>query len=439
MVVEYAGSAERPPERVVSKNLLFIPGPVTVAESVLAATAQPMIDHRGPEFKALLDRIAQRMTPMFGTRSAEVLLLGASGTGGLEAAVGNLFGPGDRLLACPIGVFGERLDRDRAHVRLRGRRARNAVGRRRSIRPRCARSSTRERPAVRRASCSPTTRPRPVRRTTWPRWPRAMRGHDAYVVVDSVSGLAASEFRMDEWGFDVVVTASQKALACPPGWRWSRSRRARGSASTPTRRAALLLRPAQGARVRRARSDAVDAAGLDRVRAGRRARRVRGGRRRRRCTNGTRGTRARSGRAAQALGLELFSRDGAHSPTVVAIRVPGRDRRRRDPRVAARSRAASSSAAVKRKLKGKIIRIGTMGDLTQTDVLGALGALEIALLEAGAPHPRRHRHPGGAQGFSRSGAARRRLTGKRAFWMLSAGADEDSAVTKGTSRNLRPR
>ncbi|HZX68685.1 MAG TPA: hypothetical protein VFE70_07355, partial [Candidatus Elarobacter sp.] len=93
----------------MSKSLLFIPGPVTVAESVLLATAQPMIDHRGPEFKAILERIARRMMPIFGTRTADVLILGSSGTGGLEAAIANLFGPGDRLLVCPIGVFCERL------------------------------------------------------------------------------------------------------------------------------------------------------------------------------------------------------------------------------------------------------------------------------------------------------------------------------------------
>lgn len=52
------------------KQLLFIPGPVTVAEPVLAATAQPLIDHRGPEFKALLGRIAAGMKPLFGTTRA---------------------------------------------------------------------------------------------------------------------------------------------------------------------------------------------------------------------------------------------------------------------------------------------------------------------------------------------------------------------------------
>jgi aspartate aminotransferase-like enzyme len=86
--------------------------------------------------------------------------------------------------------------------------------------------------------------------------------------------------------------------------------------------------------------------------------------------------------AAEALGLEVFSRDGAHSPTVVAIRVPaGIDGD------AIRASLRTSRGVIigggQKELKGKIIRIGTMGDLTQTDVLGALGALEIALLEAG--------------------------------------------------------
>ncbi len=92
----------------MSKQLLFIPGPVTCPQEVLAAVAQPMTDHRGPGFARILARIATGMKPIFGTTN-NVVLLGSSGTGGLEAAVGNLFGPGDTLLACPVGVFGERL------------------------------------------------------------------------------------------------------------------------------------------------------------------------------------------------------------------------------------------------------------------------------------------------------------------------------------------
>src|SRR5258708_39941216 len=90
------------------KSLLFIPGPVVVSDPVLAAMAKPVINHRGPEYARLLHRIANRMKSIFAT-TGDVLLMGASGTGGLEAAVTNMFGPGDTLLACPTGVFGERI------------------------------------------------------------------------------------------------------------------------------------------------------------------------------------------------------------------------------------------------------------------------------------------------------------------------------------------
>ena len=99
------------------KSLLFIPGPVVVSEPVLAAMAKPLINHRGPAYARLLHRIADRMKSIFATKG-DVLLTGASGTGGLEAAVTNMFGPGDTLLACPTGVFGERIGRASCRERV---------------------------------------------------------------------------------------------------------------------------------------------------------------------------------------------------------------------------------------------------------------------------------------------------------------------------------
>jgi aspartate aminotransferase-like enzyme len=66
----------------MKKNLLFIPGPVTVAENVLAAMSKPLIDHRGPNFAALAKRIDEGLRPIFGTQDADIILLGSSGTGG---------------------------------------------------------------------------------------------------------------------------------------------------------------------------------------------------------------------------------------------------------------------------------------------------------------------------------------------------------------------
>ncbi|HEY0395377.1 MAG TPA: alanine--glyoxylate aminotransferase family protein [Candidatus Elarobacter sp.] len=366
----------------MSKSLLFIPGPVTVAESVLAATAQPMIDHRGPEFKALLARIAERLRPVFGTESADVLILGASGTGGLEAAVANLFGPGDRVLACPIGVFGQRLigiartfgceveildapwgaatDPEALRERLRARDGKRFDG---VLLTHNETSTGAQNDLAALAG--------------------AIRGSGAYTVVDSVSGLAASPFAMDEWGFDIVVTASQKALAVPPGLAMVAV-----AARAWERIEANLRAPRFYFDLRQARAfDALGQtpwtppvsivfgldAGLEEFeRTGAAAVHERHARY-------ARAIRA----AAEALGLELFSRADAHSPTVVAVRVPdGIDGD------AIRTSLRESRGVVigggQKELKGKIIRIGTMGDLTQTDILGALGALEIALLQSGA-------------------------------------------------------
>ena len=92
----------------MDRNLLFIPGPVTVAQPVLSAMARPMIDHRSAQFAKLLERLESGLQPIFGTK-ADIEILGCSGTGGLEAAISSSFSPGERVLACPIGVFGKRL------------------------------------------------------------------------------------------------------------------------------------------------------------------------------------------------------------------------------------------------------------------------------------------------------------------------------------------
>ena len=367
----------------MSKSLLFIPGPVTVAEPVLLATAQPMIDHRGPEFKELLESIARRMRPIFGTESADVLILGSSGTGGLEAAVGNLFGPGDRVLACPIGVFGQRLI---AIARSFGCEVEvletpwGAATDPLALRARLDAPGGKPFDGVLLTHNETST----GAQNDMAALAEAIRGHRVYTVVDSVSGLAASPFRMDEWGFDVVVTASQKALAVPPGIAMvAVAQRAweRIDANAGAQRFYFDLRKAR-------EFEAIGQtpwtppvsivfgldAGLDEFEhAGARAVHERHARY------------ARAIRAcAEALGLRLFSREGAHSPTVVAIELPAGIDGDAIRKALRESRGVVIGGGQK-ELKGKILRIGTMGDLTQTDVLGALGALEIALLEVGAP------------------------------------------------------
>ena len=89
------------------KKYLFTPGPAPVPPEVLLEMARPMIHHRTPEFSAVLDQARERMRPLFGTRQ-EVILLAASGTGAMEAAVTNLLAPGEHAVYVNGGKFGER-------------------------------------------------------------------------------------------------------------------------------------------------------------------------------------------------------------------------------------------------------------------------------------------------------------------------------------------
>ena len=86
---------------------LRIPGPTPLPEAVREAGTRQMINHRGPEFQALVGRVSAGMRPAFGTRQ-DVLILTASGTGGLESAIVSFLSPGDAVLAVSIGNFGER-------------------------------------------------------------------------------------------------------------------------------------------------------------------------------------------------------------------------------------------------------------------------------------------------------------------------------------------
>jgi aspartate aminotransferase-like enzyme len=366
----------------VSKNLLFIPGPVTVAETVLSATAQPLIDHRGPEFKALLARIASGMKPIFGTERADVLVLGGSGTAGLEAAVANLFGPGDRLLACPIGVFGQRMIGIArtwgCEVEVLETEWGSALDPN-ALRARLAADTEKRITGILLTHNETST----GTQNDMAALAAAIGDHGAYVVVDSVSGLAAVPFAMDAWGFDVVVTASQKALAAPPGlamvavapraWEKMEANRAprfyldlkkarefAALGQTPWTPPVSIVYGLDVA------LDEYERLGAPAVyeRHSRYAAAIRA--------------------FASSIGLRVYSREGAHSVTVVAIHnaegIDGDAIRKR-----LREERGIVIGGGQTVLKGKIMRIGTMGDLTQTDVLGALGALEMALLDAGYP------------------------------------------------------
>src|SRR5262252_6022540 len=93
------------PRKPVPVQNLRIPGPTPVPLEILNELTHPLINHRGPEFAAILKRVTARLQYFFQTASP-VLTFAASGTGGQEAAVANVFSPGDRVVAITIGAFG---------------------------------------------------------------------------------------------------------------------------------------------------------------------------------------------------------------------------------------------------------------------------------------------------------------------------------------------
>src|SRR4051794_7605659 len=91
----------------MEKRYLFTPGPTPVPPEVLAAMAEPMVHHRGSDFRIVFERTLVRLQQIFRTDS-QVLLFSASGTGAMESAIANLTQPGDRVSVVVAGAFGAR-------------------------------------------------------------------------------------------------------------------------------------------------------------------------------------------------------------------------------------------------------------------------------------------------------------------------------------------
>jgi aspartate aminotransferase-like enzyme len=191
---------------------LRIPGPTFVPERVLQATAQPVVNHRGPEFRAALVDVEKGLLPIFGTKN-RILLYAASGSGMMEAAIVNVAGPGDELLIVTHGQFGERFATIAQAVGAQADVLATPWGEDIDIAAVQARLNEKDYRAmvvVHNESSTGVV-------ADLARLGALVRDRPTLLVVDSVSGLGGIEMKQDEWGVDVLVSASQKALMCPPG------------------------------------------------------------------------------------------------------------------------------------------------------------------------------------------------------------------------------
>ena len=360
------------------KRYLMAPGPTPVPPQVFAAMGEPIVHHRGPDFRIVYERCLARLRDVFRTES-EVLLFAASGTGGMESTVANVCSPGDRVVTVSAGQFGERWSHlARAYGcdvhDLRYPWGEAPVADDLEVRLRELGGSA----VVFLTHCETSTG------VVADLQPLAAAAKDAgaLVAVDAISSLGAVPLETDAWGIDVVVSGSQKALMTPPGlavvsvsddalgaarsgrsprfyFDWERTRKAQAkldAAFTPAVSLVVGLDVALGILLEQ---------GLESVF----ERHVRLGRA---CREG-----------AKAMGLELFSPDDDRAAVVTAIRAPeGVDSGELVLRL--RDRFGITLAPGQGELKGKVFRIGHIGYYDVFDVTTALAGVELALVELGA-------------------------------------------------------
>ncbi|MHB1846926.1 MAG: pyridoxal-phosphate-dependent aminotransferase family protein [Deltaproteobacteria bacterium] len=195
------------------KHYLLTPGPTPVPERVALAMAQPIPHHRAPAFEALFAEVREGLQWLYGTKE-DVLTFAASGTGVMEGSMVNFLRPGDEVVAVNGGKFGERWGKIGKAYGVTVHELKVEWGK--AVEPAAVQQALKEHPKARavyvQASESSTGVAHPVREIA-----ALTQKTEAICVVDAISALGAMPLPMDEWGIDVLLTGSQKALMLPPG------------------------------------------------------------------------------------------------------------------------------------------------------------------------------------------------------------------------------
>ncbi|MGH2948827.1 MAG: pyridoxal-phosphate-dependent aminotransferase family protein [Solirubrobacteraceae bacterium] len=360
------------PPNPFTKQYLMTAGPTPVPPAVSQAMAAPMLYHRAPAFDELYDRVLTKLPRVFRTANP-VLAFAASGTGAMESAVANLVRPGDRVLACAAGKFGERWIGMCEAYGAELVRYEPGWGERLDPAEIDGLLSENDGIEVVFATLSETSTGivHDIQATA-----EVARRHGAILAVDAVSGLGAAELRQDDWGVDVVVAGSQKALMCPPGLGFASvseraleyaARRAEGryyldwtrTASSQRKGASPFTPPVSLFLGLDIALDLIEQEGLEDVLA--------------RHALLARATRAGAG----ALGLELFGDPDERSTVVTAIELPDEIDGAKVP--GALRELGITANGGQDHLKGRIVRIAHCGYFGAFDILTTLSGLEMVL------------------------------------------------------------
>jgi len=366
------------------RHFLQIPGPTNVPDRVLRALSRATIDHRGPEFAQMAGELFHGLQQVFKTTST-VVVYPSSGTGAWEAALVNTLSPGDRVLMFETGHFATlwrsvalKIGLEVDFVPGDWRRGVDPA----IVEERLAADKARKIKAVavvhNETSTGATSRLYDIRQAI----DRA--GHPALFLVDTISSLGSVDYRHDEWGVDVAVGCSQKGLMLPPGlglnavsrkaldaaksarlprsyWDWEAMIRDNRSGFFPYTPATNLLYGL------RESLQMLFEEGLERV-FSRHLRHAEAAR-----------------RAVRAWGLEILCLNPEeYSPTLTTVVMPeGHDAD--TLRMIILERFDLSLGTGLGKVKGRVFRIGHLGDFNDLMLAGTLCGVEMGLALAGIP------------------------------------------------------
>ena len=367
------------------KHFLQIPGPSNVPDRILRAMDYPTIDHRGPDFAKIGAACLAGMKTIFKTKS-HVVIYPASGTGAWEAALVNLLAEGDLVLMVETGHFASLWHKMASNLGLKTEFLETDW--RRGVDPQAVEDRLRaDKDGKIKAVCvvhnetstGSTSRIDDVRAAI------NASGHDALLMVDTISSLASIDYRHDEWGVDVTVSGSQKGLMLPPGlsfnalseraiqeskkggmrrsyWDWQDQISANASGAFPFTPATNLMYGLKEA------IDMLHEEGLDNVFA-----------RHDRHAEATR-------QAVQAWGLEVLCQEPRnYSSSLTAVLLP-EGHNADEFRATILENFDMSLGNGLSKLAGKVFRIGHLGDFNDLMMLGTLSGVEMGLGLDGIPH-----------------------------------------------------
>jgi alanine-glyoxylate transaminase / serine-glyoxylate transaminase / serine-pyruvate transaminase len=371
--------------RIPGRHALHIPGPSPIPDRILRAMDTPIIDHRGPEFSRLARRCLDGIKTIFKTTNP-VIIYTATGTGAWEAALVNTLSAGDRILMVETGQFATLWKKMAEKLGLKPEFIETDW--RTGADPKAIEAKLRDDKAKEiKAVCvlhneTATGCLSPIQEI---RNAIDAAGHPALLMVDTISSLASTDYRHDEWGVDVTVGGAQKGLMLPPGmsfnavsdkalsaakgsslpksfWSWEDMLAMNKIGFFPYTPATQML---QGLAVA---VEMLHEEGLDNVFA-----------RHDRLAEATR-------RAVRGWGLEIMCRDpNYYSPTITAVLIPDGHDADAFRNLALDTFNISYGMSFGR-FAGKMFRIGHLGDMNETMLIGALGATEMGLALAGIPH-----------------------------------------------------